>query len=69
MAQRITYKVTFHEGANRGSFAVDAIASAVNGEWHDATDDVAFIEVAEFLATSLEGVLEADVRVAAYVEV
>lgn len=43
----MTYVIYFKNGANRGSFAVDAITSTAGGDWTSSTNDVAVIENVE----------------------
>lgn len=61
-----SYKVYFHNGANRGSFAADAIAEMVQGSWYASTDDFAIITIDDENAEYLEEILSSDERVETY---
>ncbi|PTQ80818.1 hypothetical protein C8R21_11311 [Nitrosospira multiformis] len=69
MAATRSYKIIF---ANRGSFAVNALALACEGSWRDAVQhyngkhDLAFIDVKEENAAHLEEMLEQDDNVLSY---
>lgn len=61
-----SYKVYFNSSANQGSFAADAIAQTVDGDWTSSTDDFAIITVGDENAEYLEEILSSDERVESY---
>jgi len=63
-----TYRIIFTDGANQGSFAIDAIADTVNGTWRDSSDEIGFVTVSVENATALETLLNEDDRVVEYQE-
>lgn len=63
-----SYVIYFNDNANQGSFAIDAIAETVGGNWTDGTDNVGIIEVSDDAADYLKEVLDSDERVESYKE-
>lgn len=63
-----SYNVYFHGSANQGSFAIDAIATTVQGDWTSSTDNFAIITVADENAEYLEEILDQDERIESYRE-
>ena len=61
----MTYTVYFKDGANRGSFAVDAITETAGGDWTSSTNDVAIIESVED-SEYMDDILDNDERVESY---
>lgn len=63
-----SYSVYFNDSENQGSFAADAIAATVQGDWTSSTDNFAIITVADENAEYLEEILDQDERVESYRE-
>lgn len=59
------YTIFFKDGSNRGSFAVDAIATTGGGDWTSSTRDVAVIENVPD-EQYMDGILDADENVESY---
>lgn len=68
MTQKNTYKITFQPGANRGSFAIDAIADTIGGDWSGSTDDMGFVTFPAEHAEVMDELLDADDQVIGYEE-
>jgi hypothetical protein len=66
MTTTTTVKINFEN--NQGSFAVDAIAHTVGGNWHDSSDNVAFVDVPTQNVPALEKLLDDDDNVTGYEE-
>jgi hypothetical protein len=63
-----SYSVYFHDRANQGSFAIDAIAATVQGDWTSSTDNSAIITVTDDNAEYLKELLDQDEKVESYRE-
>ena len=61
-----TFKVYFNDSENRGSFAIDAIAETVQGDWKGGTDNFAILEVPTENEEYAEEILSGDERVESF---
>lgn len=66
MSNKTTFKIYFKAGANQGSFAIDAIATTVQGDWTNSTDNFALLTVDSANAGYTESVLVTDPRVESF---
>ena len=66
MSGKTTFKVYFNDSENRGSFAIDAIATTVQGDWTSSTDDFAILTVDTEYAEYAKEILSTDQRVESY---
>lgn len=68
-----TYKIIFND--NSGSFAIDAIATTVQGNWRNTVSnydgqghDIGFVDVEDEYAADLEAILKNDENVVEFSE-
>lgn len=65
---KLTYKINFVSGANRGNDLVDAIAHTVGGSWNEkgCNDSFGTIEIDEEMSQAMDDLLNIDDNVLRY---